>query len=149
MRRGEEGFTLVEALVSTGLLAMTVMGFMATIAVSLNVVNKVKVNDDMDVIAHNALTDLYAVSVYDGATALAGRTLTYTVKQPSSRTGGLPTVYTVNVSISPAGVGEIVASARVSDALGHTAAMEGILVQAAPAPGSEYAPGYTVLKKPL
>ena len=144
MKRGEEGFTLIEALVSVGMLSFAAMGFFATVLVALHVVNAAKVNDAMDVIAHNALIDLYAVSAYDdGATAsLLGQTRVYTVtEQAGSSAAGL-TTYTVNVRVYPEAAGEVDAVVQVSDALGNTTAMHGILAQAAPAPGSTFTPAY-------
>lgn len=131
MRRGEEGFTLVEAIVAAGLLAFSVMGFTATVVVALHVVNKAKANDAMDVIAHNALVDLYAVSAYDDGTtaSLMGQTRTYAVSP-----------YTVSVRVYPAAAGEVDATVQVSDTLGNTTAMHGILARGAPAPGSTFTP---------
>jgi Tfp pilus assembly protein PilV len=151
MKRGEEGFTLVEAMVSVGLLAFSAMGFMATVVVALNVVSKVRVDDSMDVIAHNALTDLYAVTAYDAPAiaALSGRTQTYTVTQQTGTAPGGAVSYKVNVRVYAQPAGEIDATVQVSDTLGHASAMHGILAQAAPAPGSLYTPTYaTPLLKP-
>jgi Tfp pilus assembly protein PilV len=131
--RAEEGFTLVEALVSTGLLALAVTGFMACCLTALRAVHTARVDDEMDLLAHNALVDMYAVTAYDGeaANALMGQTRTY-------RSG----VYTVRVNVAAQGEGKIVASVHVSDGAGHASAMSGILAQAAPAPGSFLTPGY-------
>jgi Tfp pilus assembly protein PilV len=144
MKRGEEGFTLLEAVVGVGFLAVAVTGFMATIAVALHVVNAAKVNDAMDVVAHNALVDLYAVSAYDnGATAaLLGQTRTYTVTQQTGSSAAEVSTYTVNVRVYVGAQREIEASVQVSDALGNSTAMHGILAQAAPAPGSTFTPTY-------
>jgi len=133
MSRGEEGFTLVEAIVAAGLLAFSVMGFTATVLVALHVVNEAKANDAMDVVAHNALVDLYAVSAYDNgaAASLLGQTRTYAVAP-----------YTVSVRVYSAAAGEVDATVQVSDTLGKTTAMHGILAQAAPAPGSAFTPTY-------
>jgi hypothetical protein len=50
--------------------------------------------------------------------------------------------YTVTVRVYPAAAGEVDAAVQVSDALGNTTAMHGILAAAAPAPGSAFTPTY-------
>jgi Tfp pilus assembly protein PilV len=145
MRRSEEGFMLVEALVSVGLLSFATLGFTASVMTALHVVNKAKVNDAMDVIAHNALTDLYSASAYDnGATAaLLGQTRTYTVNEQTGSSTAGAAAYTVSVRVYPETAGEIDATVQVSDGHGNTTAMHGVLAQAAPAPGSTFTPTYT------
>src|SRR5260370_20994491 len=96
----------------------------------------------MNALAHNALVFFFYETAYESAARLAGQTHTYTVAQPAAHSGASPSPYTVNVRISPED-GNIVASVQVSDVLGHSTVMRGILVQAAPAPGSGYTPTYT------
>jgi len=154
MRKGEEGFTFVEVLLSTGLLALCVMGFMSTVMMAIHVVQKSKANDAMDLIAHNALIDLYAVSAYDNGAraALLRQTRNYEVTQPATHAGAAPVSYTVHVRVYPAAPEEIDASVRVSDAFGNTTTMHGVLAPAEPAPGSTFTPTYmppSVLRAPL
>jgi Tfp pilus assembly protein PilV len=129
----ERGFTLVEAVISAGLLALAVMGLLYAVTVSLHAVNAALADDAMDVVAHNALVDLYAATAYAGTSAdlLAGQVRTYTVSS-----------YTVNVRVMSDGVGKWLASVNVTDGRGHGSDASGILTQAAPAPGSLFTPTY-------
>jgi Tfp pilus assembly protein PilV len=133
VRQDERGFTLVEAVISAGLLAIAVMGLMCAVVVSLHAANAARADDALDVVAHNALVDVYAVTAYDGAPAdaLAGEGRTYTVSS-----------YTVNVRVRPDGMGKWLVSVNVTDGRGQSSAASGVLTQAAPAPGSLFTPAY-------
>lgn len=141
-RIAEAGFTLVEALVCTGLLAIAVMGFLLAVTTVLADMNAAKAEDALNVIAQNVLVDVSAATQYDQdmITTLNGRKSSFTVREPSS--GGSSVPYAVTLSVAPGNAGEITARVHVSDPSGRSADASGILMQAAPAPGSTVLPAY-------
>lgn len=137
----EAGFTLLEAVVSAGLLALVLTGLLVATTIGIRDVAKAKAEDALSVTAHNVLVDLTAATAYDqNAIAALSGSRTFTITEPN--VGAPPLSYVVHLSVTPGRDGQMLALVHVSDRAGHFTDASEILSQAAPAPGSTVFPGY-------
>jgi hypothetical protein len=134
-RRDERGFTLAEAAVAVGVVAVGVGGVVAAMLSVMRPVVEHSASAVLTTTAQNILADLRAATAY-GTTSLsglAGTSVSFTVTEP--RPDGTSDAIAVRESFAAASAGVVVTIA-CADTGGHTIAMSAPLVREAPEPGS-------------
>ncbi len=131
-RRGERGFTLLEAAIATALVSFVVLAVSTAVVHSLHatatVAERAALTDD----ALNVLADLRSATAYDAdaLTRIAGRTFAASVVRDGQ-------TLAVGVSVTGGGAsGPVTAAVTVTDANGTSATETRQLYVEAPAPGS-------------
>lgn len=136
-RENERGFTLIEALVATGVLTVVLLCALGAVAGAVRATNSAAPRAALAEIAQNVLADLRAATAYDPdelASLAATGTRRFTLDEPP--TDGASAQRNVTASVAPNPAGGYSATVTVEDAAGNTVTMHSTLVQEAPVPGS-------------
>ena len=137
-RDGERGFTLIEALVATGILTSVLLCVLGAVAGTVRAANSAAPRAALAEIAQNVLADLRAATAYDpDELAALAATGTRHLTLDETQADGSSAQRDVTAAVAPnaAGAGYD-ATVTVGDAAGNTVTMHTTLVQEAPVPGS-------------
>ncbi len=137
-RPEERGFTLIEALVATGVLTVVLACTMGAVAVAVRAAHSAAPRSALAEIAQNVLADLRAATAYDPdelAALAATGVRRFTLEEPQADGSTAQDGVTEAVVPNASGAG-YTASVTVDDAAGNAVTLHSTLVQEAPVPGS-------------
>jgi type II secretory pathway pseudopilin PulG len=141
MERGEQGFTILEAVVAVGLMAIGVGGVMAAMLMVLKPVGDEEHTAELAAAAENMITDLRAASGYDLSvlSGVDGQTRTTTVFEPVAY--GTPIPLRATVTYKPVSVGgPVLVTVVVEDPANDVFQLRSLLINEAPHPGATLRP---------